>query len=230
LGVTTNLKLPYPELTDAVDGPSSFDALAQGVEDFFYRRILPAGITRMPVYNWGAGSSFPTGVATGDTFTHQGLGPALMRWNGSAWRQAETTDVASQTARLALSTGANASLLHSGFTVRQVDTNVTYEWDGTGTWNVRNRSLIRSGTGTITIGAAGTFGSVEIAFGATFAQPPNVQLTLISTTGVAYSWQLFCDTTTTTVAEVFARWTSQTGGAPVAGTLTFNWVAIGTAG
>lgn len=230
MGVTTNLKLPYPELTDAVDGPTSFDALAQGVEDYFYRRILPAGVTRMPVYNWGAGSSFPSGAASGDTFTHMGLGPSLMRWNGAAWRQAEPAEVANQTQRLALSTGANASLLYSGFSVHQADTNVTYEWDGTGTWNVRARQLIRTGTGTIAIGAAGTAGSVEINFGATFAQPPNVQLTLISTTGVAYSWQLWADSTTTTLVEVIARWTSQTGGAPVAGTLTFNWVAIGTAG
>jgi hypothetical protein len=230
LGVTTNLKLPYPELTDAVDGPSSFDALAQGVEDYFYRRILPAGITRMPVYNWGAGSAYPSGAAAGDTFTHQGLGPSLMRWNGSAWRQAEAAEVPNKTARLALSTGANASLLYSGFAVHQVDTNVIYEWDGTGSWNVRNRQLILSGTGTIAIGAAGTMGSVEIDFPVAFAQPPNVQLTLIGTTGVAYSWQLFADSTTTTLVEVLARWTLQSGGAPVAGTLTFNWTATGTAG
>ena len=230
MGVTTNLKLPYPELTDAVDGPTSFDALAQGVEDYFYRRILPSGVTRMPVYNWGAGSSFPSGAAAGDTFTHQGLGPSLMRWNGAAWRQAEPAEVANQTQREALSSGANASLLYSGFAVHQADTNITYEWDGTGSWNVRNRQLILTGNGTITLAAGATSGSVQINFGATFAHPPNVQVTAISTTGVGYSWQLFADTTTTALVDVFARWTQSSGGAPAAGSVTFNWTAIGTAG
>jgi hypothetical protein len=126
LGVTTNLKLPYPELTDAVDGPTSFDALAQGVEDYFYRRILPTGVTRMPSYHWGAGVNYPTGVAVGDTFVHNSLGPSLMRWNGVNWRQVEPAEVADETTRNAISIGQT---LYSGFRVRQLDVNQLLEWD-----------------------------------------------------------------------------------------------------
>lgn len=228
MGVTTNLKLPYPELTDAVDGPSSFDALAQGIEDYFYRRIMPTGITRMPVYNWGSGSAYPSGAAAGDTFTHLSLGPSLMRWNGASWRQAEPAEVPNKTARLAISAG-NPALLYSGFAVHQADTNVIYEWDGNGTWNVRTRQLIVTGSGQASLAVGQNSTTVPIAFGSTFAQPPTV---LVTPTGSSadYEFVVWALSATTTDVQVMIHWTLSSGGAPAAGNVTFNWAAIGTAG
>ena len=141
MGTTTNLKLPWPELTDAVDGPGSFEDLAQGIEDYFFNRILPAGITRSPVYHWGSGASFPARPAIGDTFTHTALGPSLMRWNGAAWRQVEPADVASVSARNVISINQSA-LLHPNFQVRQTDTGEAWRWDGASTWQPASGTLV----------------------------------------------------------------------------------------
>lgn len=174
MGVTTNLKLPYPELTDAVDGPSSFDALAQGVEDYFYRRILPAGITRMPVYSWGSASSFPSGAAAGDTFIHASLGPSLMRWNGAAWRQVEPAEVASATVRNAISLGPAAGALHPNFRVRQTDTGDLWRWDGAA-WIWVSRDGGQAPTAIWNVGSAGfSNGGINAPVGTVVTDDPTI--------------------------------------------------------
>lgn len=114
MGVTSNLKLPYPELTEIADGPDAFNDLVTAVESYFYDRVLPTGVTRMPSYYWGAGTAFPAiGVQPGDVYRHTGLG-CLMTYNGTAWRQAEPAIYPSLAARNAASTN-HAALLHDGF-------------------------------------------------------------------------------------------------------------------
>lgn len=88
MGATNALALPFPELTETADGPDAFKELADAVEDYFYDRVLPAGITRRPVYFWGSGSTPPTAspaLFEGDTYAHTGWG-ALLAWSGTAWR------------------------------------------------------------------------------------------------------------------------------------------------
>lgn len=85
MGTTANLKLPYPESGDGADGPAAFVALAQKIEDYFFTRALPTGVTRMPNYYWGTVATFPTSVMPGDTCTLTG---ALWVYTGSGWANA----------------------------------------------------------------------------------------------------------------------------------------------
>lgn len=127
VGTTPNLKLPFPELTDVLDGPDAISDLASATEDYFYNRNLPTGVVRMPSYYWGSGTTFPsTGVAAGDTYRHTDLG--LMCWNGSAWRQAAGPLSLSKLARTQLSTSA----LHQGFEVIETEDGQRLFWTGSG--------------------------------------------------------------------------------------------------
>lgn len=127
MGTTPNLKLPFPELTDVLDGPDAISDLASATEDYFYNRNLPAGVVRAPSYHWGAGTDYPVaGVRVGDTFVRSDLGQALMRWNGTAWRQTETVELL-LAQRLALGAGS----LPKGFHVLETDTRRIVRWDGT---------------------------------------------------------------------------------------------------
>lgn len=91
MGATDALALPFPELTQTADGPDAFSDLANAVEDYFYDRILPAGVTRAPSYHWGSGTNPPLaatpGLRNGDTFFHSGQN-TLLSFNGTDWRQA----------------------------------------------------------------------------------------------------------------------------------------------
>lgn len=87
---TDGLKLPIPELTEAADGPDAFADLANGLEDWAYDRILPAGVLRAPAHSWGAVTTLPSGAAVkaGDTAYYTPY-KVLVAYNGTAWRQAE---------------------------------------------------------------------------------------------------------------------------------------------
>jgi hypothetical protein len=86
MGTTANLKLPYPEAGDGADGPAALSALSQAIEDYFFSRSLPTGVTRMPNYYWGAGTAFPTGaVQPGDSFTRTDLGALYVFVGGTSW-------------------------------------------------------------------------------------------------------------------------------------------------
>jgi hypothetical protein len=89
VGATDALALPFPELTETADGPDAFSDLADAIEDYFYDRTLPAGITRMPSYFWGSGVTPPAtttaGLMRGDTYYHTGQG-VLLAYNGAQWR------------------------------------------------------------------------------------------------------------------------------------------------
>jgi hypothetical protein len=87
-------------------------------------------VSRMSNY-WGTGTVLPTvGLRPGDTFLHSGLG--LMRYNGTAWRQADPMlEVPTSAARLALATNYPAAL-HSGFQVLCVDTQTVWNYSTSG--------------------------------------------------------------------------------------------------
>lgn len=74
MGVTSQLKLPFPELTDMADGPDAFSDLAVMLEGYFYDRTLPTGVTRAPTYLWGSGTTLPvsTALRAGDTYLQNG--------------------------------------------------------------------------------------------------------------------------------------------------------------
>lgn len=139
MGATNGLGLPIPELTEMADGPDAISDLANATEDYFYDRILPAGITRHPSYHWGSGTTFPTtGLMAGDTYFHTGLG-GLMRYSGVAWRQTEMFEVANAAARNVISTNYS-SLLYRGFRVYEADKGYIREWDPTGSlWRYMGR-------------------------------------------------------------------------------------------
>jgi len=131
VGATNALLLPFPELTEAADGPDAFSDLANAVEDYVYDRILPAGVTRYLPHHWGSGATLPTtvlGARDGDTYFHTGLACSMRLTNGS-WRQLAVSDVANTAARVAISTNY-PSLIYSGFRVREVDNNRVWEWTG----------------------------------------------------------------------------------------------------
>jgi hypothetical protein len=157
VGTTNGVLLPYPELTDTADGPDAVNKLANAVEDYFFDRIMPAGVTRWLGYYWGAGTNFPTvvqGLKSGDTYFHTGLG-CLMGYDGTNWRQREKTEVPSATARNTIN--ANYStLMYPGFQVVQSDVGRTYEWSGA-VWNpVVNLPGVRlTKAGTTPTGAGG---------------------------------------------------------------------------
>lgn len=136
MSTTNGVVLPIPELTDTADGPDAISKLANATEDYFYDRILPAGVSRYLPYHWGQGVTLPTaanGVKVGDTFTHTGLACVLRAIDPTAttpvWRQITMSEVANLAARDAISTNY-AALLHQGFRVRQIDVNVIWEWTG----------------------------------------------------------------------------------------------------
>lgn len=88
-------------------------------------------VTRVPVY-WGSGIILPSvGIGVGDTYVHTGLGPSLMRYNGTSWRQAERAEVANSTA-LATISGSYSALLYVGFEVLEVDNHTRWMWGGSG--------------------------------------------------------------------------------------------------
>jgi hypothetical protein len=123
VAVTNGLVLPIPELTDTADGPDAISDLANAVEDYFFDRILPPGVTRWSTFHWGSGASFPTvlqGAKVGDLYYHTGLACTMRAINPGAttpvWRQAEPAIVASKTARDAVSTNYSA-LLYEGFEI-----------------------------------------------------------------------------------------------------------------
>lgn len=123
MAATNALALPIPELTQLADGPDAFSDLANAVEDYFYDRITPAGVTRTPTYYWGAGTTPPdpgstAGLQRGDTYWHTGQG-VLLDYNGTAWRQAAFPPP-----------GADSA----GYFVGQYRDHATYglqRWDGT---------------------------------------------------------------------------------------------------
>lgn len=134
MGATNALLLPYPDLTEAADGPDALQNLADAVEDYFYDRILPAGITRWPKHHWGSGTAFPTtGTLTGDTYYHNGLACLMVKSTGGAWRQTHPSLVADRAARLVMSTTYD-TILHDGFIVHETAGNRRYAWDGVATW------------------------------------------------------------------------------------------------
>jgi hypothetical protein len=139
VGVTNGLALPFPELTDMADGPDAVSDLANATEDYFYDRILPAGVTRWSSFHWGSGTALPTfaaGARAGDTYEHTGL-RSSMRFDGTNWRQigaATGTDVQRQ----AIETNY-AALLHIGFRYNE-DTGRQWTWSGTA-WQVQNGSI-----------------------------------------------------------------------------------------
>jgi hypothetical protein len=132
VGATDALLLPYPELTEAADGPNAVSRLANAVEDYFYDRILPVGVTRYATYHWGSGTTFPTavqGARVGDTYFHTGLG-CRMKFDGTAWAQdGVMATPANVAARDAISTNYSA-LLYPTFRVRVADTGRIWEWTG----------------------------------------------------------------------------------------------------
>lgn len=138
MAVTNGLALPIPELTDTADGPDAISDLANAVEDYVYDRILPTGVTRYPTHHWGSGTGFPSAglPKAGDTYLHNGLG-CMMRYNGTAWRQAEMTTVSSSAARIAISDNYS-TLLHQGFEVYNSDTGNRRQWDS-GAWRYTGR-------------------------------------------------------------------------------------------
>lgn len=78
----------------------------------------------------GAGVVLPTTeLRRGDTFWHDGL-VSLMRWNGTAWRQTGTAEVANDAAVRAIS-ATHAAALHRGFRVRDLAADREWEWTGT---------------------------------------------------------------------------------------------------
>lgn len=103
MGTTNALALPFPELTETADGPDAFSDLANAVEDYFYDRILPAGVTRVPRYHWGDGITPPAttapGLRIGDTYFHTNQG-VMLAFTGTEWRQAGFPTAGSDTAPL----------------------------------------------------------------------------------------------------------------------------------
>lgn len=85
MDTTPGLKLPIPDLTEMADGPDAFSDLGLAIESFLYDRTLPVGVTRVPSYFWGAGTTPPSGalLRTGDTYRHTSTGPLL--YNGTDW-------------------------------------------------------------------------------------------------------------------------------------------------
>lgn len=94
-----------------------------------YRRAGTGNVARLTAH-WGSGTAFPTGngLLAGDEFVHTGLG-CTMRYNGTAWRQADICVVANAAARTAIST-TYAAAIYAGFDVYQSDIAATVRWTG----------------------------------------------------------------------------------------------------
>ena len=78
----------------------------------------------------GAGTTLPTtDLRRGDVYYHTGV-TCLMRYNGTAWRQAEVPSVVGNTARQAMITNY-LSVLHSGFQIFHEGHGLVQTWGGT---------------------------------------------------------------------------------------------------
>jgi hypothetical protein len=137
VGSTNGVLLPIPELTESADGPKAISDLSNAIEDYFFDRIIPSGLSqaRIASYNWGSVATLPTtGAKFGDTCYHTGLGSWMICHadGGGTWRQLRPGLAATEAAIGAIaSTPALAALMHQGFTYVCADTKARAEWDGT---------------------------------------------------------------------------------------------------
>jgi hypothetical protein len=135
VAATNGLALPIPELTDTADGPDGFSDLANAVEDYFFDRILPVGVTRYPGHSWGSVTGLPTtGTKLGDTCYHTGLKSFMvcLTDGGGTWRQLRPGIVTNEVEVQAIAdNGALNTLLHQGFTLEATATKARAVWDGT---------------------------------------------------------------------------------------------------
>lgn len=92
--------------------------------------ILPDGVDRKLMYNFGAGDAYPANPKPGDQFRINGL-LTDMYWTGTAWRQVDSPSLTAAQ-RKGLDTAASTTLLYPGFTVYESDTKRRWMFDGTG--------------------------------------------------------------------------------------------------
>lgn len=180
MALTPGLKLPIPESTETADGPDAFSDLANGVEDYVYDRILPAGVTRVPSHFWGQGTSLPTSadLRAGDTYRHTGLGCMLM-YNSSAWRQAEVPTVSNLAAVKAIS-DSHASVLYTGFTAVSAAASTVCVWNGS-KWTYELYGLlggVTDGNGIVSFPHGG-IGGAPIAWGVSKTNQDTEALNLV---------------------------------------------------
>lgn len=68
---TTNLKLPYPALSDPANGPAGFQALAEALDK--------GSVV--------SGTAFPTAPGVGQRCVRTDLGNSIWEWDGTNWQQ-----------------------------------------------------------------------------------------------------------------------------------------------
>lgn len=204
MGSTNGVLLPYPELTETADGPAALAGLANSIEDYFFDRVLPGGITRYVPYHWGTGTTYPTtggGLKAGDTYYHSTLG-CTMRYTGSVWRQSHLATLTA-VQRQALT----SAILHDGFEVFETDTDRVVYWNGS-RWRLRTAEATGT-TGGTNSGWAGTTFAWVAGLGAKIVIPAD---------GIARRWQAVanCNITGDGYLRIRADLAVGSGGTPAA--------------
>lgn len=214
MGATDSLILPFPELTETADGPAALSALANGVEDFFYDRILPSGVTRAPAYYWGAGTVFPTSglLRVGDTFQFTATTPVLT-WiyvGSGYWRPLGEPIVTNIAARDTFWANVPVGQRYAGFRCYVVSLQQYMEWD--------NANSLWRGTKLLNLGASTAFttftNSTATGYNdvCTFSCPnlgypyyirPHVRLEVGNSVGVRMLARLYNVTDAAVIAESY---------------------------